>query len=215
MIKYPLLLVCMFLISCTSLSTSRYSLWFPTLVEQPTHPKFESVVVVDSPHGQGTGFVVNIIDEHVYILTAAHVVSEKWVPYFAGNQSATIIAIDETYDLALLAVENSGLYHKIHRFGSVEVEDPVWAVGYAELNGIIGVIHPGFVVSTDFDGHIAYNGGGGRGMSGGPMFNISGEVVGIASFVTIEWFTPNFTEFCFIPSSIAQDFVEWALNDAN
>lgn len=214
MIKFACL-ICLLLTSCTLLSIPRYSLWLPTLVEQPTHPKFESVVVVNSPHGQGTGFVVNIIAEHVYILTAAHVVPEEWVPYFAGNQSATTIAIDETHDLALLAVKNSGLYDKIHQFGLVEVEDPVWVVGYVELNGIIGVIHPGFVVSTDFDGYIAYNGGGGRGMSGGPMFNKSGEVVGIASFVTTEWFVPNFTEFCFVPSSIAQDFVMRTLTNAN
>lgn len=202
------------LAGCMSIKTYQNgwsSLWTPTDNEYPVHPRFESVVVVESPLGHGTGFVVGMTDENVYVLTAYHVIDNSFMSYFIGHQVAEIIRVSEVNDLAMLTLENLGIYQKVHTFGSVKIEDPVWAVGYTRFNEIIGVIHPGFVVSTDFAGFIAYNGGGGLGMSGGPLFNETGEVVGVASFVPMKGFSLNFTEFCFVQGETAKQFTTDAL----
>jgi serine protease Do len=134
----------------------------------------------------GSGFV---IDGSGLIVTNNHVIADadEIVANFANGRKLTaeVIGIDEKTDLALLKVAGSEL--PAVRFGRSErlrVGDWVLAIG--NPFGFGGSVTAGIVSALDrdinsgpYDHYIQTDASINRGNSGGPLFNINGEVVGI------------------------------------
>ena len=139
----------------------------------------------------GSGFV---IDEDGYILTNHHVVdgAEEIQVQFSDRSeySATVIGSDRRSDLALLKIEAKDL-PSLEFADSEEIKVGSWvlAIGspfgldYSVTAGIVSAI--GRSLPTDrgenyvpfIQTDVAIN----RGNSGGPLFNLEGDVVGINS----------------------------------
>lgn len=146
----------------------------------------------------GTGWVLSADG---YIVTNAHVVAEGDTPVvtFADGTSepATIVAADETRDLAVLEVDRDDLAPlAVGDSDELELGDPLIAIGYAlDLNGEPSVTS-GILsakersIATDSSTQLidllqtdaAIN----PGNSGGPLLNSEGEVVGINTAIAGE-----------------------------
>jgi serine protease Do len=135
----------------------------------------------------GSGFV---IDPSGLIVTNHHVIADadEIVANFANGSKLTaeVIGVDDKTDLALLKV-TSPQPLKATRFGrsdSLRVGD--WVVAIGNPFGFGGTVTAGIVSALDrninsgpYDHYIQTDASINRGNSGGPLFNIGGEVVGI------------------------------------
>jgi serine protease Do len=138
--------------------------------------------------GLGSGF---IISQDGFILTNAHVVADadEAVVGFTNKREykAKIIGIDARTDVALLKIDASGLPSvKIGDPGKLEVGEWVAAIGApfgfenSVTSGIVsakGRTLPEETYVPFIQSDVALN----PGNSGGPLFNMRGEVVGINS----------------------------------
>ena len=150
-----------------------------------------------SAKGLGTGVLV---DREGHVVTAAHVVHTADVviaEFIDGSEvAATVVASDPSLDLALLKLAEipSGMNPvKLGDSDKIKTGDDIFIIGspfglsHSVSTGIVSGRHtPGAdgtslgplkaeIIQTD----AAIN----RGNSGGPMFNMKGEVVGIVSFI--------------------------------
>ena len=157
---------------------------------------FESIVVINQGWGQGTGFVIAIHEEWTYVMTANHVVKKTDVANVNGVR-ADVYARAPGHDLAIMRLPTEGRYGFSFEFASPVIDASVWALGYSSWgNRVVRLVHQGWVVSTDFVGIrggwvVVHNAGGRGGMSGGPLVNKAGEVVGICSFFADLGTRPN------------------------
>lgn len=141
--------------------------------------------------GEGSGFVVS---KDGYIVTNAHVAggaSKIEVAFQDGTKlPATLKGIDEKTDLAVLKVDA----HKDLPFVSfgdsskVRVGDKILAVG--NPFGLGGTVTAGIISATQreigagpYDDFLQVDAPINRGNSGGPTFNLDGQVVGINSMI--------------------------------
>lgn len=135
----------------------------------------------------GSGF---IIDKTGYIATNNHVVSgadEITVTLHDGRQlKAKLVGSDRTTDLALLKVEGAGDLPAVQfgDSGKTRVGDWVMAVGNPfNLGGTVtvGVLSARNrdLRSGPYDDYLQIDAPINRGNSGGPLFNLAGEVIGI------------------------------------
>jgi serine protease Do len=140
------------------------------------------------PSGEGSGFIVSADG---YILTNRHVVvdaSEVIVRLLDRREfPAKVIGTDETTDVAVLKIEGSNL--PIVRIGDPEKLKPgQWVVAIGSPFGMANSVTAGIVSATSrgisgerfvpfIQTDVAVN----PGNSGGPLFNLNGEVVGINS----------------------------------
>ena len=156
-----------------------------------------SCEVVGSAYGQsavgyssGSGF---ILSENGYILTNAHVVegaSSVTVTTYAGEAyAATVCGADSTNDVAVLKVEAEGLPAvTVGSSESLIVGDQVVAIGNP-LGELTATMTVGYVSAKDRDvttdgttiNMIQTDAAINSGNSGGPLFNMNGEVIGITS----------------------------------
>jgi serine protease Do len=135
----------------------------------------------------GSGFV---IDSSGLIVTNNHVIedADEIVANFANGSKlkAEVVGIDDKTDLALLRVKPAKPLQAA-RFGrsdALRVGDWVLAIG--NPFGFGGTVTAGIVSALDrdinsgpYDHYIQTDASINRGNSGGPLFNIGGEVVGI------------------------------------
>ena len=142
-------------------------------------------------HGEGSGF---IISADGLIVTNAHVAGgadKITIPLDDGRElPATLKGIDEKTDLALLKVD-AGKALPYVTFGDsshVRVGDAVVAVG--NPFGLGGTVTAGIVSATGreigsgpYDDFLQIDAPINRGNSGGPTFNVKGEVVGVNSAI--------------------------------
>lgn len=163
----------------------------------------------------GSGF---IISEDGYILTNNHVIHEADKIIVGLNDGvdypAKVVGTDPTSDLALLKID---VGHKLPylTFGSsanLKVGEWVFAIGspfgfdYSVTQGIVSAKGRGLntdkyvpFIQTD----VAIN----PGSSGGPLFNMKGEVVGVNSQIVSR--TGGYLGLSFaIPSDVAKDVIE-------
>lgn len=149
---------------------------------------FVHVATTAGEGGIGSGIVVDAMGR---ILTCYHVVKdikEGWVKPLGGDWMAitAIVIEDESKDLAVLEVDPGDQVLQVARLGSVSgvrQGDPVVAIGnpLGEENtvtdGIVSAIR-------DDEGYtiIQHTAPVSPGNSGGPLFNQSGEVIGVVSF---------------------------------
>ncbi len=164
----------------------------------------------------GSGF---IISEDGYVITNNHVVAGADEIQVHLNDrrvfDAEIIGLDEPSDLALLKVSAGDLpYVSFGDSDSIRVGDWVLAIGSPfglEFSAAAGIVSaqgrsvPGrssynymSFIQTD----VAIN----QGNSGGPLFNLEGEVIGINSQILSSTGGPNGISFS-IPSNVALNVV--------
>lgn len=171
----------------------------PSLPKEPTTPEGEEFFdeFFDDEEGQGldprnvqslgSGFV---IDPSGLIVTNHHVITDadEIVANFANGRQLTaeVVGIDDKTDLALLKVEASGPLPAA-RFGrSEQLRVGDWVIAIGNPFGFGGTVTAGIVSALDrdinsgpYDHYIQTDASINRGNSGGPLFNVGGEVVGI------------------------------------
>ncbi|MGR3837280.1 MAG: trypsin-like peptidase domain-containing protein, partial [Cognatishimia sp.] len=134
----------------------------------------------------GAGFVIS---EDGFVVTNNHVIEgadEIMVEFFSGEElPATVIGTDPNTDIALLKVESDGPLSFVS-FGDSDVArvgDWVMAVGnplgqgFSVSAGIISARNR--ALSGSYDDFIQTDAAINRGNSGGPLFNMDGDVIGV------------------------------------
>ncbi|HWQ98443.1 MAG TPA: trypsin-like peptidase domain-containing protein [Clostridia bacterium] len=152
---------------------------------------------VDELYGSGTGFVVS---SEGYILTNAHVVEgahKVTVKVFGEDieRAATVIGSDTETDIAVLKVEQAQLQPlKLGDSDTVRVGEYVLAIGNPlstdELAntitfGIISATKREVTIDNYTNTYLQTDAAINFGNSGGPLINLSGEVIGINSAKTV------------------------------
>jgi serine protease Do len=200
-----------------------------TTTEQNVARFGEAVVMVSSPAGTGSGFLINP-DGH--LITNYHVIAQETlikVTVFQRTdngfepkkyEKVKIIAFNPFVDLALLRIEEAQREFPCVYLGDmsrVAVGETVFAIG--NPLGLTRSVSQGIVSTTnrDFDGqlYIQTTADIHPGNSGGPLFNLAGEVIGVTSMGYLFYGGLNFA----IPVDTVKRFVEncdaFAYNEDN
>ncbi|MFC3692028.1 Do family serine endopeptidase [Chenggangzhangella methanolivorans] len=166
---------------------------------------------------QGSGF---FISEDGYVVTNNHVVQgAKDVELVADDSKTTykakVIGTDQRTDLALLKVDGDRKDFKYVKFGAPEgprVGD--WVIAVGNPFGLGGTVTAGIVSARGrdigagpYDDFLQIDAAVNRGNSGGPTFNLKGEVVGVNTAI----FSPsggNVGIAFSIPSEVATGIIE-------
>lgn len=173
------------------------------------------------PVAQGSGF---FITEDGYIVTNNHVVSDGSAFVAVMNDGteldAKLIGKDPRTDLAVLKVDGKGrkfTYVNWADDNKVRVGD--WVVAVGNPFGLGGTVTAGIVSargrdigSGPYDDYLQVDAAVNRGNSGGPTFNLNGQVVGINTAI----FSPSggSVGIAFaIPASTAKDVVADLMKD--
>lgn len=146
--------------------------------------------------GLGSGVLVG--EDRIYILTAAHVVANavKIQVEFADDtkMGATLKRIDKTADVAIIQLDRPATNFPAAKFGDsdkVRIGEDVFIIGsplglaHSVSKGIISGKHTERNETNDnratefFQTDASIN----KGNSGGPMYNMQGEVIGIVSSI--------------------------------
>ncbi|UJW76568.1 Do family serine endopeptidase [Rhizobium sp. SL42] len=168
------------------------------------------------PTSQGSGF---FISEDGYIVTNNHVVDDGAAFTIVMNDGkeldAKLVGKDSRTDLALLKIENPKQKFTYVKFADDEksrVGD--WVVAVGNPFGLGGTVTAGIISargrdigSGPYDDYLQIDAAVNRGNSGGPDFNLNGEVVGINTAI----FSPsggNVGIAFAIPASVAKDVIE-------
>ncbi|MCJ7996038.1 Do family serine endopeptidase [Rhizobium cremeum] len=167
------------------------------------------------PTSQGSGF---FISEDGYIVTNNHVVDDGAAFTIVMNDGkeldAKLVGKDSRTDLALLKVDNPK-----QKFTYVDFADDEamrvgdWVVAVGNPFGLGGTVTAGIISargrdigSGPYDDYIQIDAAVNRGNSGGPDFNLAGQVVGINTAI----FSPsggNVGIAFAIPASVAKDVI--------
>jgi len=167
---------------------------------------------------QGSGF---IISSDGYVVTNNHVVenaTEVSLTTDSGKTlTAKVVGTDKKTDLALLKINDSGTYpyvkfsHDVPRVGD-------WVIAVGNPFGLGGTVTAGIVSARGrdigagpYDDFLQVDAPVNRGNSGGPTFNMKGEVVGVNTAI----FSPSGGSVGIgfaIPSEVAQNVIA-ALRD--
>ncbi len=134
----------------------------------------------------GSGFVVS---EDGYIVTNNHVIQgadEVLIEFFEGFElEAKIVGTDPNTDLALLKVESDEPLKYVNWGDSEDSRVGDWVMamgnplgqGFSVSAGIVSA--RGRALSGSYDDYIQTDAAINRGNSGGPLFNLSGDVIGV------------------------------------
>jgi S1-C subfamily serine protease len=187
---------------------------------------YKSVVVIRSDVGQGSGFVY---DDKSHILTNWHVVngtSKLEVEFYDRSRVSAVVAGSDLYsDIAVITVSKMPADAAPLRLGnssSASVGQDVVAIGnplgltgslssghLSQLNKLIQVFGiPLVVASMQLDITIA------PGSSGGPLMDLSGEVLGITNAGTgygINFAIPSIIVLRVAPALVAKGYYEHPL----
>lgn len=136
--------------------------------------------------GQGSGF---FISEDGFVVTNSHVVdggSEFTVVTNDGKElDADLIGQDSRTDLAVLKVKQSNAYTYV-KFTDTDSRVGDWVVAIGNPFGLGGTVTAGIVSARGrdigagpYDDFIQIDAAVNKGNSGGPAFNLNGEVIGI------------------------------------
>jgi serine protease Do len=136
---------------------------------------------------RGSGFV---IDPSGIILTNNHVIADAYdieVTFSDGVRvPGRIVATTPLVDLALIKIDVQHTLTAVHWADSdtVAIGDPVFAIGNAlglgtsVTSGIVSALNRN-IMDTPYDDFIQTDAAINHGNSGGPLFNLRGEVIGI------------------------------------
>ena len=138
----------------------------------------------------GSGFVISADG---YIVTNNHVIAnadEIMVEFFSGQElEAEVVGTDPNTDLALLKVEAEDDLPFVPWGNSDEARVGDWVMamgnplgqGFSVSAGIVSA--RGRALSGSYDDFIQTDAAINRGNSGGPLFNLDGEVIGVNSAI--------------------------------
>ncbi len=146
----------------------------------------------DSTEGQGSGFIVTPDGK---VVTNFHVIEggDKITVDFANGEEfeARIIGTDHETDLAILQIQAKRKfdYVEFHHGDTVRIGD--WAlaignpfgIGQSSSIGIISAIGRERVDSGSYVDYMQTDATVNRGNSGGPLFNLEGQVIGVNSAI--------------------------------
>lgn len=170
--------------------------------------------------GMGSGF---IIDASGIIVTNNHVVEDAaqiTVALADGTQlEAQLIGRDDKIDLAVLRVETEAPLPALDWGDSDALEVGDWAVAIGNPLGLDGTVTAGIVSSLGrdiqsgpYDAYIQVDAAINRGNSGGPLFDVNGDVVGVNTAI-LSPSGGNIGLGFAIPAAQAQEIVEDLLDD--
>jgi serine protease Do len=153
----------------------------PNAPEMPNRPQAPRRAM-----GLGSGF---FISGDGYVVTNNHVVnnaSEVTLVTHAGDElTAKVIGRDDKTDLALLKVDGSSNFTYVE-FSDETVRVGDWVVAVGNPFGLGGSVTAGIVSAQGrnigagpYDDYIQIDAAVNRGNSGGPTFNMKGQVIGI------------------------------------
>jgi len=139
----------------------------------------------------GSGFV---IDASGYIVTNNHVISgaeEITVRFHDDSElKAKLVGSDEKTDLALLKVESPKPIASLAWGDSDALRIGDWVLAIGNPFGLGGTVTAGIVSARNrvldqgaYDDYIQTDASINRGNSGGPLFNMSGEVIGVNTLI--------------------------------
>ena len=135
--------------------------------------------------GLGTGF---IISKNGYVCTNFHVVENVDIVKVRVGKfeyNAKVVGVDKITDLALLKIENETNFDPVYFGDSNSIKVGDWAIAIGNPFGFDKTFTVGVVsaVRGDQDGlgdsYIQTDASINQGNSGGPLINLSGEVVGV------------------------------------
>lgn len=138
--------------------------------------------------GEGSGFVIS---EDGYIVTNNHVVEnmdEIRVHFLDGSElDAKVIGLDPKTDIALLKVESGDKVLKTIALGDSDaIRAGDWVVAIGNPFGLGGTVTAGIVSARGrdinqgpYDDFLQTDASINKGNSGGPLFNLEGEVIGV------------------------------------
>lgn len=140
------------------------------------------------PASLGSGFVIDA--EKGYIVTNNHVVKDADEVRVTFQDDTTIeakiVGKDEKMDLALLKVETDKKLTDVHFGDSDVLRVGDWVLAIGNPFGLGGTVTAGIISAQQrninagpYDDFIQTDASINRGNSGGPMFNLKGEVIGI------------------------------------
>ena len=135
----------------------------------------------------GSGFIV---DSTGYIVTNNHVIEGAdeitIILQDDTNLEATLVGTDEKTDLAVLKVESPTPLPSVEFGDSDDMRVGDWVVAIGNPFGLGGTVTAGIISAQKrdinagpYDDFIQTDASINRGNSGGPMFNLDGEVIGI------------------------------------
>jgi serine protease Do len=135
---------------------------------------------------QGSGFVIS---EDGYVVTNNHVIdgaSKITVAFDENNKhEATLIGTDQRTDLALLKIKTTGKTFPAVKFAKNQGRVGDWVLAVGNPFGLGGTVTAGIISALARDigsgpyDFLQIDAAVNRGNSGGPTFNLDGEVVGI------------------------------------
>jgi serine protease Do len=173
------------------------------------------------PSAQGSGF---FISEDGYVVTNNHVVSDGQAFTVVMNDGteldAKLVGRDSRTDLAVLKVDaTSRKFTYVDFADDAKVRVGDWVVAVGNPFGLGGTVTAGIVSargrdigSGPYDDYIQVDAAVNRGNSGGPTFNLEGQVVGINTAI----FSPsggNVGIAFAIPASTARDVIQDLIRD--
>jgi len=167
------------------------------------------------PVAQGSGF---FISEDGYLVTNNHVVENGSDFTIVSNDGteydAKLVGADERTDLAVLKVDSDTKFTYVDFADDSKVRVGDWVVAVGNPFGLGGTVTAGIVSARGrdigagpYDDFIQIDAAVNHGNSGGPAFNLSGEVVGINTAI----FSPsggNVGIAFEIPASTAKEVVD-------
>ena len=173
-----------------------------------------------APTSQGSGF---FISEDGYLVTNNHVVSDGSAFTVILNDGteldAKLIGKDSRTDLAVLKVDAKRTFAYVSFADDSKVRVGDWVVAVGNPFGLGGTVTAGIISargrdigSGPYDDYLQVDAAVNRGNSGGPTFNLNGEVVGINTAI----FSPsggNVGIAFAIPASVAKDVVTDLMKD--
>lgn len=174
------------------------------------------------PVSQGSGF---FISEDGYIVTNNHVVAEgdsfSVILDDGTEYDAELVGTDSRTDLAVLKVNEDRDFKYVDFGDDAEARIGDWVVAVGNPFGLGGSVTAGIVSARGreigagpYDDFIQIDAAVNRGNSGGPTFNLQGEVIGVNTAI----FSPsggNVGIAFAIPANLARDVVNDLIDDGN
>ena len=164
----------------------------------------------------GSGFVINA--KKGYIVTNNHVIRDsdeiKVILQDDTSLDATVIGTDEKTDIAVLQVKTDKKLVAARWGDSSKARVGHWILAIGNPFGLGGTVTAGIISanrrdinSGPYDDYIQTDASINRGNSGGPMFNVKGEVIGVNTAI----FSPSGGSVGIgfaVPSSLAENVVQ-------
>lgn len=172
---------------------------------------------------QGSGFVIS---EDGFVVTNNHVIdgaSKITVAFDENNKhEATLIGTDQRTDLALLKIKTTGKTFPFVKFAKNQGRVGDWVLAVGNPFGLGGTVTAGIVSALGRDigsgpyDFLQIDAAVNRGNSGGPTFNLEGEVVGVNTAIYSPGSNGGNVGIAFaVPAKIATEVVEQLKNSGS